>query len=587
MKSTGILNIFIMALILTGSHNSLSGAPKFDPTIKSQPPSVMALIKREKTTAHGRNILAIAQKIDATYGNLGKRLKDGEKLVIFFDPAHGKLPNGEWQGGKATRRLSCTNFPEEFYSIDLSRRMYQLLDKNPHIEVQSTSDYLRVLRGYSTSYKNIPFTETVRLANKHNAFIIISEHLNNVSVIHKAAGRVNIPGIHITRDNQGRKILKYVRDTYSGFLTLYNKLDASGFSRSYAHNIKNHLTSEGLKANSWEFGAVGDDRFTYFVDFPLSVIYESGFISNPAEERKLREPEYQQTIVDGQYAMLLKTIEDVFSLDISSSTAKQTRGNVNEALELLKLSRIAVYYIKKGKTGQGLRTIRFMEQRYGKGKHTQQLTYFTELKKNILQGEKYYKLGKKYRKKRHYKTSRRYFRKAKKSVGRAPILQAYRNKYNRSLGKQKRAIKRRKSSPKKYRPTKQPVLAKAIKAPRSRTIILTIEENQSLTDALNHALAPNAKTLKRLERSFKNARKVTWKKHRYYSKKKKRRVTTWKKRTRKINFTTGIYLVTLDKRLRVKKAKRVSRVRLDAGKYQNQQYLKNSYFATNQRQKTL
>mgnify|MGYP007016123343 FL=1 len=77
----------------------------------------------------------------------------------------------------------------------------------------------------------------------------------------------------------------------------------------------------------------------------------------------------------------------------------------------------------------------------------------------------------------------------------------------------------------------------------------------------------------------------SYKKVKKYSKKKKRYVRVWKKSSSKFTFDYGIYIVTLDKNRRVVKAERVSSVYLNPERYQNQQYLKNSYFAETERQK--
>jgi hypothetical protein len=79
----------------------------------------------------------------------------------------------------------------------------------------------------------------------------------------------------------------------------------------------------------------------------------------------------------------------------------------------------------------------------------------------------------------------------------------------------------------------------------------------------------------------------TWKKVRKYSAKRKKRIWVSEKIVRDFEFTPGIYVVNLDKKLNVVKAKRVSAVYLDPQKYQNQQYLKNSYFAETEQEKSI
>src|SRR4030043_1687718 len=74
-----------------------------------QTPAIMNILNNEKNKFHRANIFEIINRIDKTYTNLYENLLEGKKLTIFFDPAHGLLPNGRWQGGAATHRMSCTN----------------------------------------------------------------------------------------------------------------------------------------------------------------------------------------------------------------------------------------------------------------------------------------------------------------------------------------------------------------------------------------------------------------------------------------------------------------------------------------------
>ncbi len=571
---------------------------------KTDSQTISRILKTENKLHKQRKIIEIVNEIDRIYGRLFENMKERKKLVVFFDPAHGKLPNGMWQGGRITGRLSCTNLPEEYYSVKISRELYKLLVKNPFIDVKSTDDYMEVLRGNADSYKNIPFPETVKLAKEAGSFIIISEHLNNVSMFHKADGRVNLSGLHITRNRYGHRILRYVSKTYEGFLTLYNRLDTSGFSRLYALKLKNRLIAMGLAVNNWQKGAVADDRFCYFADFPISIIYESGFISNPHEEKKLKDPLYIKNLVTAQYETLLENIKDTFGVDITGEKPVKVNKPVHHRLELLKLARIAVDYLKDGNTERSLYTINRMIERYGKTGYRYYIDYFAYIKNSLIRAEKYYELGKKYnslsrkyRKKRKWKRSRRfsylarkYFIYAKKYTYK-PVFFTYRIKYAKALRQRYRitASNTYSSSPsrKKYTPGNQNKVIARKQAARWTPIILPIENNQILEDAVMQALSPDKKNLEKLLKSLRNAKMTRWVKRRYYSKKRKRWVISWKKKTWKVNFRKGIYIVKLDRNLNVILARRVDSVRLSSVKYQNQQYLNNSYFAQSSMIKSL
>jgi hypothetical protein len=56
---------------------------------------------------------------------------------------------------------------------------------------------------------------------------------------------------------------------------------------------------------------------------------------------------------------------------------------------------------------------------------------------------------------------------------------------------------------------------------------------------------------------------------------------------RKVDFGPGIYIVGLDRNLNVVSVKPVKKVALNPARYQNHQYLKNSYFALEEKERSL
>ncbi len=578
---TAILSFFIF--ISTYAYS----APEQQNQIQ-QPQSIMNILNSEKDRGQREKINEIVNRIDTTYANLYDNLKQGKKIVIFIDPAHGKLPNGMWQGGDATRRTSCTGLPEEYYSILLSRKMYELLSKNKHIEVKSTDEFMSVLKGNSDTYNDISFTRTVELAEKAGAFIIISEHLNNISVLYKADGRVNLPGIHVTRNGHGWKVLQIVRDTYDGFLTLYNKVDASGFSLNYALKLKKMLVAQGMKPNSWNFGAVGDTRFSYFIDFPMSVIYESGFISNPEEEKKLRDPQHINKLVECQYNALIETIKEVFSIDISGSTVQKSGDTSPERIELLKLARVAIYYIQSVDSNKAVRVIREMEKKYSGSRYAEYTYFFSNMKNNLVNSSRYYRLAAKYKRQKKNKLARKYFWTARRYLLRAPIFARMRERYRTEFDATRHASDSKPASTIEISPVKNYNFSTFIaKAPAERSIIFPIEHKQSLEKAIELALSPDPETMKKLVKSFKNAKNVSRVKTGVYKNKKNKKIARWKEVAHKVRFSTGIYVVKLDRNHNVVSARFVNSVALNPNLYQNQQYLKNSYFANDTRERSL
>jgi N-acetylmuramoyl-L-alanine amidase len=583
MKKQAIL--IISTLILTASFPLISYASTEILFENQQSSSILEIVKNEKNKTRRERIVEIINRIDQTYGHLYENLVAGNKLTIFFDPAHGLLPNGRWQGGDATHRSSCTNLPEEYYSINISRKLYELLHKNKYIDIVTTDDFMSVLKGESDLYKDITFTTTVELAEKARAFIIISEHLNNISILFKADGRINLPGIHVTRNAYGWKVLQHIKDTYSGFLTLYNKLDASGFSMDYALKLKNRLVAKGLKPNGWNFGAVGDTRFCYFVDFPVSIIYESGFISNPEEEKNLRDPEYIDKIVGAQYDSFLETVKDTFGTDISGQTVIKSGDTDSDRIELLKLARLAIYFIKQGDSAKGIQLIREMEKKFPGASHHDSVSFFTGVKNGLINSSHYYAIAQNYKKQKKNKMARKYFWLARRAILRAPIFASLHERYRRELS----SLTMPAPSPD-QKIEFAPVLKSnypyfAAKAPLQRNIIFPVEENQGLEKSIELALSPDAETLKKLVKSFSRAAYLTKKKPSANANRNKQ--AAGDNSAEKGNFNPGIYIVKLDKYLNVSRVKYVYNVILNPWIYQNHQYLKNSYFANDTKEKSL
>ncbi len=589
------LVLFTGNILLANGNGNLKQAQNGD---------IRYILRKEKNPNRKQKLVNIINYIDGTYSNLYGKLKRGEKIVIFFDPAHGKDSTERWRG-HTTNRFGVTGKPEEYYSIIFSRKLYSLLKANPHIKIVTSKEFQKVLDGKSESYHYLRFKTTVALAKRCEAFMIISEHMNNVSIFKRADGFVNLPGLHIVRNKRNRKILTYVNGSYSGYLTLYNKYDGSGFSKAYAKNIKNELTIKGYKMNSWDYGAVGDDRFTYYADFPVSVIYENGFISHPVEEALLRDPYYIDGIIRTQYDTMLKTFREVGGVDISGPKVKSTGKKTYSRVNLLKLNRLAIFYIQAGQRKKAETVIRLMKKRYGKDpRFIENIRFYSSIQKKINHAERLYKKGLRFKRKRWHKTARRYYRRALASLNKNCLYYTFKNKY-------RAAIRGRKfykyTAQKKYKSRGNRVVHRSLPLPLpevltkkhrakknfsiapsdiTKPVIIAIENND-IRDAIKKSLAPDSRSLSTIADSMDNYSITKYKKKRVWSKRKRRRITKWYRTTKKYNFRSGIYIVKLRRDLTIESAKRVSSVYLNENRYQNQQFLKNSYFGNFNREKAI
>ncbi len=581
-------------------------------SIDSQPKIIQDIIQHEKNIERAKGIIHVVQTLDEMYNNLPDRVAEGEKITIYIDPCHGMV-NGRWSA-RPTGRHCIHGISEEVYSLMLIRKLYALLSKNPHINIVTTEDYLAALKGERDEYRSQSFRNTIKNAYDAKAQIIISQHLNNVRLGVKATGTSNVAGIHIVYDSRGEKYLEKITEVYKGFLTLYNRIDVSGFSRYYALELKKELIHIGMQPNGWQMGAVADDRFIYFVNFPISLIFETGFISNPDDLSIITNPDMQDKITRAQYETLLASFRDVFGIDMSESAARKVAHPSSQFdLTLVKLSRIALFYMQEGMAQEACNVIDIMRSHYGNTRFGNLVTPYSEMKQTALTSERLYQkamslAGKRTKSKkqrqRNVKMALNYLSVAK-SMTRSKdfyegIYRKYCDTYYEILHPGYRASRQEPKSIAQNPPSGNQT-AKIEETPQripdrhyavrpaelTRPIIFVFEEGQSLKEAIRSNLASEGETLERLHQSFEHA-VVTYKvKHTEWSRKKKRNITVWKNESRHIDFYPGMYVVELNRNLDLVSAKRVSRVYLNPDRYQNQLYLKNSYFAHVQREKSL
>ncbi|HQQ49728.1 MAG: N-acetylmuramoyl-L-alanine amidase [Spirochaetes bacterium] len=526
---------------------------------------ITTILNEEQSKERADEIIQIVGFIDELYNNLPQRIKNGQKLVLFFDPAHGIDDDGKWEGEK-TGRLSCTGLPEEFYSIAISRKLYTLLKKNPYIQVASTKDYIDALEGNSDSYNNITFKETVELARNARAALVISEHLNNTASLFKAYGLVNVKGIHVTYSNN-TAYLTHIKEEHKGFLTLYNKFDTSGFSYKLASAVKGKLVANGLRVNSWNFGTVADDRFSYFVNYPISVIFESGFISNPDDETMLCNPDYQQLIAKSHYESILGTIAQTFGVDLSGFWGpKIIDTDFHKNIMLLKLSRIACNYISKNDTSKGLYVLQILLNQCDPEKDKAVIENITDMKYRIERSQTLYAKTLQLKKKGQIRKAKISMRKAISLISRSPVFYEMRKAYRTEY----RVLKE--TPPRKDYAMQHPIPAKVVNpSPSSITtpVLIVLKKDITISEAIYNALRCDDAMLKKLTQQFASS-KIKAGKKRFENPTKE-----------------GIYIVQLTPKGNIKSVKRVTIVKLNPYKYQNQMYLKNSYCVSKEKSKSL
>lgn len=577
----------ISSVIYSSDDNLLT-----DPAISSQPEIIKSILESEKKSEDFNELISLINETDEIYGSLGEKLNNGGKIVIFFDPAHGKLPGGKWQG-ETTFRMSSTGLPEEIYSIFLSRKLYSLLKKNKYIEVKTTDDFMEVLENKSETYNNITFTETMKLAKKNKAFMVIASHLNNVGMLSKAEGLANIRGIHLVYSESGRAYLSHITNVQSGFLTLYNRYDPTGFTGLIANYFKNEMLSYGYKFNNWKQGAVADDRFLYFANFPLSLMFESGFISNPVEEEFLRNENNQNEIALSQYNAIINAIDEKFGVDLTESSISKSKTQF-DILTLIKLSKMVNHYTSKTDLVKAANICTLMDKYFKSSRFETSTEPYREIKSRVLSANYHMNKASAYASKKRYSAARNSLQRAFNALGKNPYYYPVRAeiaaRYKAITG---RNIRRSMhygdaANVDNYYETEFPYLGcqRENHSPTS-PFILIVRANQSLEDAVNLSIAPNDKYCGKILESLRKARSTGYTTQRRYLAKKKRYMNVRIKRSYPVRFTEGIYIVQFNSNMSVRRAEKVKIVPFDPKRFQNQEYFKNSSLAVKEKDKSL
>lgn len=221
----------------------------------------------------------------------------GANKIIVIDPGHG----GKDRGARGTKGLT-----EKEVVLDISLKLKKIIEKNLGYKVILTRD--------GDTY--VSLKERTAIANSNNADLFVSIHAN-------ASKRKNVSGIETyyldfaksdqaletaTRENETpflniRDDVQYIladmvantkMNESSQFAGIVQNSLIKGLQKKY-HRVRN------LKAKGGPFYVL------YGANMP-SILVETSFISNPAEEKRLKSKKYRESLA----YYILKGIERYF-----------------------------------------------------------------------------------------------------------------------------------------------------------------------------------------------------------------------------------------------------------------------------------
>lgn len=187
---------------------------------------------------------------------MAQKDRNERRWVIVIDAGHGGLDGGA---------TSCSGKLESGYNLEISLRLRDLLHllgrRTRMIRTTDTSVYTSgdTIAGQKMS----DLKERVRIANEHPQSLLISIHQNNFT-----DSRYNGAQIFYARTGGSRELAELLQ---SSFVRSLNPDSNRRCKKAEGIYLMEHIQCPG-------------------------VLVECGFLSNPAEEAKLRSTHYQQKI---------------------------------------------------------------------------------------------------------------------------------------------------------------------------------------------------------------------------------------------------------------------------------------------------
>ena len=204
---------------------------------------------------------------------------------VIIDPGHG---------GHDTGTIGPSGYAEKDLVLDVSKRLKELIEKEIGAEVLMTRDDDRF----------IPLETRTALANQHEGDLFISVHANSSRV--RSVKGVETFYLNLTtsrealdiatRENAASEHSIHELQDLSKKILLQDKVEES---RELAKVMQKSLAG---RRNSGTDRGVKQAPFIVLMGANMpSILTEISFISNPQEEKLLKEPDYRQSIAESLF----------------------------------------------------------------------------------------------------------------------------------------------------------------------------------------------------------------------------------------------------------------------------------------------
>ena len=183
--------------------------------------------------------------------------------TIVIDAGHGKPDEGAQSSSGTT---------EAETNLRIALKLQNLLEHSGSSVILTRSDENAIYDLDAKTLKEKKISDIhnrVKIGNESSADIFVSIHLNKIP-----------------------------QQQYDGWQTFYNAESAEG--QKLAVSIQNNLNNAIQKENNRIAKSIENVYIIKHVEIPITIV-ECGFLSNPEEEKKLLEDEYQNRLAWGIY----------------------------------------------------------------------------------------------------------------------------------------------------------------------------------------------------------------------------------------------------------------------------------------------
>lgn len=200
--------------------------------------------------------IAIAAGADQAVSTVLQRGGVDREHVLIIDPGHGGVDGGA---------TSCTGVLESQINLEISLKLRDILQLLGHkTQMIRTTDISIYTHGETIAAKKVSdLRERVRIVNETEDAILISIHQNTFSDSRYSGAQVFYP---LTNGSQ-----KMAETLQNALIKTINPTSNRKAKKAQGVYLMEHIEKPGI-------------------------LVECGFLSNPQEEAKLRDPDYQKKL---------------------------------------------------------------------------------------------------------------------------------------------------------------------------------------------------------------------------------------------------------------------------------------------------